>query len=84
MATFRGALFQAEGGTWIFVTVPEELAPPVTAGWGRTPVLATVNGKTWPTSVWRDHGARTLLAVPRKIRGDLGPGDEVDVAITLR
>lgn len=30
------------------------LAPPVTRPWGRTPVLAGVDGVSWETSVWRD------------------------------
>jgi hypothetical protein len=82
-ATFRATLFKiASTGGWHFVTVPEALAPPVTEGWGRTPVRATVDGHTWETSVWRDKGKRTLLAVPKKVRGEKGHGDEVEVRIT--
>ncbi|MEZ4464868.1 MAG: DUF1905 domain-containing protein [bacterium] len=81
---FHASLFPWPGGSWIFVAVPEDLAPPVTDGFGRTPVVATVNGKTWETSVWRDKGTRTLLAVPRRIRGDLGPGDVVEVTLAPR
>ncbi len=71
-------------GAWVFAPVPEDHAPPVTEHWGRTPVRATVNGKRWETSVWRSASGETLLAVPKRVRGALGPGDVVQVAIELR
>lgn len=80
--TFRGRLWKYPGkGGWHFVTLPERLAPAVTHGWGRTPVQATVDGHTWKTSVWRDKGKRTLLAVPKAARGGKGDGDSVMVRI---
>ena len=83
--SFRGTLFKYEStGGWHFVQVPERLAPPVTHGWGRTPVRATVDGTTWDTSVWRGKDGRTLLAVPAKVRGKKGDGDRVQVAIEFR
>ncbi len=52
-ARFSARLWRYPGkGGWTFVTVPEEFAPPATAAWGRTPVVATVEGATWKTSVW--------------------------------
>ena len=79
---FTATLFKSPGkGGWTFATIPEELAPPVTAGWGRTPVMATVDGMTWKTSVWRDKGTKSLLAVPKKIRRGKGHGDTVEVSI---
>ncbi len=79
---FESVLFKYPGkGGWHFAPVPERFAPPVTHGWGRTPVTATVNGTTWETSVWREKGGRTLLAVPAKIRGALGAGDTVRVEL---
>jgi hypothetical protein len=45
-------------------------------------VRATVDGTEWETSVWWDgKSERTLLAVPKKIRGTKGDGDTV--AVTL-
>jgi hypothetical protein len=44
-------------------------------------VHATVDGKSWDTSVWREKTGRTLLAVPKKIRGAKDDEDEVDVAL---
>lgn len=71
-------------GGWTFVEVPERLAPPVTHGWGRTPVHATIDGYTFDTSVWRGKDGRTLLAVPKAARGGKEPGDIVRVKLTFR
>ena len=80
---FTATLFKYPGpGGWHFATVPKGKAPPVTHGWGRTPVVATVDGHTCETSVWWDgKSRRTLLAVPAKVRGDKGDGDRVRVAL---
>lgn len=81
---FTGKLWRYAGpGGWHFVDVPDELAPPVTHAWGRTPVHATVDGHTWGTSVWRGKNGRTLLAVPKTVRGTKGDGDEVEVQISF-
>jgi hypothetical protein len=63
--------------------IPPRHAPPVTRGWGRTPVIATIDGTTWETSVWRGKDGRSLLAVPRHIRGTKGDGDSVRVVIVF-
>ena len=81
---FTSELFTYPGkGGWTFTTVPERFAPPVTEGWGRTPVEATVDGTTWSTSVWREKSGRTLLPVPKKVRGGKGHGDHVRVRIAF-
>jgi hypothetical protein len=80
--SFISTLFRIEGkGGWTFAPVPEDLAPPVTDGWGRTPVTAIVDGAEWTTSVWREKIGRTLLPVPRAIRRGKGGGDEVEVTL---
>jgi hypothetical protein len=82
--SFRGKLFRYPGkGGWTFVPVPDRLAPPVTHGWGRTPVRATVDGHEWETSVWRGKDGRTLLAVPKAARGTKGDGDTVAVRLVF-
>jgi hypothetical protein len=83
---FRSKLFKYDGpGGWHFATVPQKYAPPVTHGWGRTPVRATVGGHEWETSVWRDKkGTRCLLAVPKKYRGTKGDGDSVRVRLEFK
>jgi hypothetical protein len=79
---FRGKLFRYAGnGGWVFVSVPDRLAPRVTHAWGRTPVHATVDGFRWKTSVWHRRDGRTLLAVPQRVRGTKDDGDPVAVEI---
>ncbi|MBP6775079.1 MAG: DUF1905 domain-containing protein [Gemmatimonadaceae bacterium] len=82
--TFRATMFKYPGkGGWTFVQVPDRLSPPVTHGWGRTPVTATVDGHTWATSVWRGKDGRTLLALPKQVRGTQGEGDRVQVHLAF-
>ena len=82
---FTGTLFKYPGkGGWHFVVVPERLAPPVTHGWGRTPVTATIDGIARRTSVWRGKDGRTLLAIPKDVRGEKGDGDEVNVSLAFQ
>ena len=84
MRAFRSTLFRYPGkGGWTFAPVPVRHAPPVTHGWGRTPVRASVNGYAWTTSVWRGKDGRTLLAVPLRARPGKGHGDTVRVTLEL-
>lgn len=79
---FSSILFRVEGkGGWTFAPVPESLAPSATEAWGRTPVVATVEGRTWKTSVWRERSGRTLLPVPKQIRQGKEQGDSVQVRL---
>ena len=83
MATFKAKLFRYPGpGGWTFAPVPARHAPPVTEGWGRTPVLARVDGIAWETSVWRDKAHGTLLPIPKKVRGERGDGDVVTITLS--
>lgn len=82
---FQTKLFRYPGaGGWTFAPIPKRHAPPATHAWGRTPVTATVDGRTWETSVWRDRKHGTLLPVPKKVRGAKGDGDVVHVELELR
>ena len=79
---FHAILWQYPGaGGWVFASVPDKYAPPVTHAWGRTPVRATVDGHVWQTSVWRGKDGRTVLAVPKKVRGVKGHGDRVHIRL---
>lgn len=81
-AQFTATLFRYPGkGGWTFAPVPKRCAPPVTHGWGRTPVVASIDEATWNTSVWRDRSGKTLLAVPKHVRGARGDGDRVTVTL---
>ena len=85
MPTFKAVLSRYPGkGGWTFAPVPEDCAPPVTEHWGRTPVTATLHGRQWRSSVWRDRSGKTMLPIPKKVRGELGAGDEVELTIELR
>lgn len=80
---FRSRLFRIPGkGGWTFATVPKKYAPSSTHGWGMAPVLASVDGHEWRTSVWREKSGRTLLPVPKAARGSKGAGDSVTVRLT--
>jgi hypothetical protein len=83
--TFRAKLWRypAPGG-WMFAIVPAAHAPPATHAWGRTPVQATVDGRTWATSVWRDRAHGTLLPVPKRLLGDKQAGETVVVSLRPR
>lgn len=82
---FTAILFHSGGkGGWTFAPLPQELAVPVTGSWGMTPVIASVDGRTWKTTLWRDTKMkRTLLPVPKKIRGRKGDGDRVEVELRM-
>ena len=67
----------------VFAAVPDKHAPDTAGPFGRVPVVATVDGRTWPTSVWHDRTHGWLLAVPAKIRRGKDDGDVVSVAIAL-
>lgn len=86
MPTFKATLFRDPGtGGWVFATVPKDCAPPVTEGWGRTPVTATLGDTTWETSVWWDTKLQqTLLPLKKAVRGRLDEGDEVELSIEWR
>ena len=80
--TFTARLWRVPGkGGWTFATVPERHAPSAALAWGRVPVVATVDGHRWKTSVWREKSGRTLLPVPKAARGAKGEGDEVEVVL---
>lgn len=82
---FSAPLFTTEGkGGWTFVALPKDISPPVTGSWGMTPVIATVDGKTWKTTIWKDSKRKkTFLPVPKKIRGRKSSGDKVEVELRM-
>jgi hypothetical protein len=79
--TVRLWRYPGKGG-WVFAPVPATQAPAATRPWGRTPVTATVDGVRWSTSVWRDAKSnRSLLAVPKRVRGAKDDGNAVTVLL---
>jgi hypothetical protein len=82
---FKTRLLKYPGpGGWTFAIIPKRHAPPATHPWGRTPVLARVDGQVWETSVWRDKTHGALLPVPKRLRGSKGDGDVVEVELLPR
>ena len=82
---FNAKLFRYPGkGGWLFAPVPDDYAPPVTHAFGRTPVLVKMEGMEWETSVWRDKSGKTLLPIPKKIRGRKDAGDIVKISLDFR
>jgi hypothetical protein len=67
----------------VFAPVPAEHAPDRAGPFGRVPVTATVDGRTWATSVWRDSRAGWLLPVPARVRGGKDDGDVVTVEVEV-
>jgi hypothetical protein len=67
----------------VAVPVPEEHAPPAAGPFGRTPVLAVVDGVGWATSAWRDRAGGWVLPVPARVRRGEDDGDVVTVEITV-
>ena len=80
------------GGSWHFITVPEEEAVQIRAhsllnrgGFGSVKVEATINGVSWRTSVFPQKSGGYLLPVKKEVRcrADIAAGDEVTVALEL-
>ncbi|MDO9485128.1 MAG: DUF1905 domain-containing protein [Actinomycetota bacterium] len=69
---FEAAAADLDLGTWVFVRVPDASVPDNAGAWGRTPIVATVDGFTWATSVWRDTRHGWLLPIPKARRANKG------------
>ena len=94
MITVTGPLWlwTGEGGSWHFVSVPEELSGEIRAqafearrGFGSVRVEATVNGVAWRTSVFPQKSGGYILPVKAEVRrkAGIGAGDEISVALVL-
>ena len=81
---FKARLFRYPGpGGWTVAQIPEKYAPRPTAPWGRTPVVAKIDGRECKTSVWRDKKHGTLLPVSKSVRGEKGDGDTVTIELLV-
>lgn len=85
-------LWSGEGGTWHFLTVPEEQSDEIRAhcmasmrGFKSARVQATINGVTWRTSVFPVKSGGYFLPVKKEIRCTAGiaAGDDVTVELEL-
>jgi hypothetical protein len=66
--------------TWTIAPLPKSFIIEAVQSFGRTPVIATLNGKEWATSLWTEKSGETMIAVPKKVRGKLEEGDEVEIS----
>lgn len=92
MITVTAPLWLWSGGSWHFVTVPEEEAVEIRAhsllnrgGFGSVKVEATINDVTWRTSVFPQKSGGYLLPVKADVRrrADIANGDQVTVRLEL-
>lgn len=94
MITVTGPLWlwSGEGGSWHFVTVPEEQSDELRAqafagprGFGSVRVEAMINEVSWRTSVFPQKSGGYILPVKAEVRRKAGiaAGDEVTVALKL-
>lgn len=99
MITVTAPMWLWSGGSWHFITVPEEESVEIRAhsllnrgGFGSVKVEATINPSTdpgqavtWRTSVFPQKSGGYLLPVKKEVRCNAGiaVGDEVTVRLVL-
>jgi hypothetical protein len=94
MITVTGPLWlwSGEGGSWHFITVPEELCGEIRAqslarrgGFGSVRVEATIGDVSWRTSVFPQKSGGYILPVKASVRRDanIAAGDEVMLLLEL-
>jgi hypothetical protein len=92
MITVTGPLWLWSGGSWHFITVPEEQAAEIRAhsllnrgGFGSVKVEAGIHDVTWRTSVFPQKAGGYILPVKAAVRrnADIAAGDEVTVRLKL-
>ena len=88
---FTGEIFEWRGpAPYYYVALPDddsadlkEASAMLTYGWGVIPVVVTIGGTEWQTSLFPKDG-RYLVPLKDKVRRaeGLGPGDEIEVRMT--
>ncbi|GAC1524243.1 MAG: DUF1905 domain-containing protein [Chloroflexota bacterium] len=86
---FTGEMWFWKGpAPWYFITVPKDCcdelgatSPVVSYGWGMIPVMATIGGTEWKTSLWPKDG-RYIVPVKADVRR--AEGLEVGDTVTVR
>jgi len=76
--TFSSILIKFQ--SWTLATLPSRFEIEAVQSFGRTPVIAMFNDKEWSTSLWTLKSGETMIAVPKKVRGELVEGDEVEIS----
>lgn len=94
MITVMGTLWlwNGEGGSWHFLTVPKEQSDEIRAeslahrgGFGSVKVEARVNGIAWRTSVFPQKSGGYILPVKASVRRDavISAGDEISLELEI-
>jgi hypothetical protein len=95
MITVTAPLWQwtgGEGGSWHFITVPEEHCGEIRAsafearrGFGSVRVEASIHDVTWRTSVFPQKSGGYILPVKAEVRrkAAIAAGDEVTLMLVL-
>ena len=92
MITVTGPLWlwSGEGGSWHFMTVPEDQSGEIRAaafagrrGFGSVRVEATINGVAWRTSVFPQKSGGYLLPVKAEVRRRAGVAADDEVTVEL-
>ena len=65
--------------SWYIAALPSTIDIEAVHCFGRTPVIATVNNKTWNTSIWTQKDGITMIEIPKKVRGNLIEDDEIEI-----
>jgi Domain of unknown function (DUF1905) len=85
-------LWNSDGGSWHFITVPEELSNEIRAqslvhrgGFGSVRVEARIGDVNWRTSVFPQKSGGYVLPVKAEVRrrANIAAGDEVDITLEL-
>ena len=84
--------WSGEGGSWHFLTIPEELSAEIRAhsllrrgGFGSVRVEAAVGEVCWRTSVFPQKKGGYILPVKAEVRrrADISDGDEVSLTLEI-
>ena len=84
--------WSGEGGSWHFLTIPEELCGEIRAlsllrrgGFGSVRVEASIDDVTWRTSVFPQKSGGYILPVKAEVRrqANIGEGDDVRLALEI-
>lgn len=84
--------WSGEGGSWHFLTIPEDLSGEFRAqsllrrgGFGSVSVEARIGGVIWRTSVFPQKSGGFILPVRADVRrrADIAAGDNVDLTLEI-
>ena len=84
--------WSGEGGSWHFLTIPEELSAEIRAqsmlrrrGFGSVRVEASIGNVSWRTSVFPQKSGGYILPVKAdaRRRADISDGDDVSLTLEI-